>query len=595
MDESKLVALDIECYQNYLLIMFKKLASGKVIYFDMHNDSKLNTKPILKILNDYTITTFNGIGYDKLILDAALSNFSNRNIYRVSCAIIKERRMSWDIMKDHGITEHKFNHIDVMNIAPLKASLKIYSGRIHCCKMQDLPIEPDEIIKVDHQIVDLIEYCENDLDNTISLYDELLPSISLRILMSKKYGIDMRSMSDAQIAEAIFKHELEKTYGMTLNKVKLQDDITYQYKAPNNLKFKSLKLKDLLAMFQSIKFKLDYSGHIIAPDELKNLHLKIGATSYSLGVGGLHSREKKRSCFSDNDYILRDYDVAAYYPNIIINNKLAPAHLGEPFRQIYAGIVRERLAAKKRKDVPADKCLKIVINGTFGKLGSKWSKIYAPELMLMTTLTGQLTLLMLIERLELKGVNVISGNTDGIIVKMRPNQIDLVESMIADWELDTDYYMDSTDYISIHNRSVNDYFALTKNGIKAKGATYGEPALSKNPSNIICAEAVKQYVIDGTPIFETVKTCKDIRKFVTIRTVKGGAVKDGVLIGKAIRWYYGSNELDAIFYRKNDNIVPRTAGAVPIMQLPDTLPDDLDYDWYIKECNKMLTDIGYHN
>jgi hypothetical protein len=28
------------------------------------------------------------------------------------------------------------------------------------------------------------------------------------------------------------------------------------------------------------------------------------------------------------------------------------------------------------------------------------------------------------------------------------------------------------------------------------------------------------------------------------------------------------------------------------MELPDTFPTDIDYDWYLKECNEMLTGIG---
>ena len=43
-----------------------------------------------------------------------------------------------------------------------------------------------------------------------------------------------------------------------------------------------------------------------------------------------------------------------------------------------------------------DSSKKIQINGSFGKLGSKYSLLYAPDLLLQTTITGQLALLMLI-------------------------------------------------------------------------------------------------------------------------------------------------------------------------------------------------------
>jgi DNA polymerase elongation subunit (family B) len=58
--------------------------------------------------------------------------------------------------------------------------------------------------------------------------------------------------------------------------------------------------------------------------------------------------------------------------------------------------------------------MKIAANGVFGKLGSPWSILYAPHLMVAVTLTGQLALLMLIERAERMGISVVSANTDGV-------------------------------------------------------------------------------------------------------------------------------------------------------------------------------------
>jgi len=95
-----------------------------------------------------------------------------------------------------------------------------------------------------------------------------------------------------------------------------------------------------------------------------------------------------------------------------------------------------------------------------------------------------------------------------------------------------------------------------------------------------------------TPIIKTINTCKDITKFTSIRTVNGGALKDGKEIGKVIRWYYGKNELTDIYYKTSGNKVPRSDGAVPLMDLPKQLPDDIDYNWYIDESNKFLKEIG---
>src|SRR3546814_20084786 len=96
---------------------------------------------------------------------------------------------------------------------------------------------------------------------------------------------------------------------------------------------------------------------------------------------------------------------------------MEPPLLRGLFRQIYAGIVDQRLAAKKAGDKTASDGLKIVVNGSFGKTMDPYSCLYYPELGIQTTVTGQLSLLMAIEEFELKGIKVINANTDGIVVK----------------------------------------------------------------------------------------------------------------------------------------------------------------------------------
>jgi hypothetical protein len=32
---------------------------------------------------------------------------------------------------------------------------------------------------------------------------------------------------------------------------------------------------------------------------------------------------------------------------------------------------------------------------------------------------------------------------------------------------------------------------------------------------------------------------------------------------------------------------------MPLMDLPDTFPSDVDYDWYITEAESILKEVGY--
>jgi hypothetical protein len=84
------------------------------------------------------------------------------------------------------------------------------------------------------------------------------------------------------------------------------------------------------------------------PDELAKAQIKIGDTEYSLGIGGLHSCEKSQFIRCDAEHVLAEMDVASYYPNIILQQNLAPKSMGAPFLKVYQSIVDRRLASKKR-------------------------------------------------------------------------------------------------------------------------------------------------------------------------------------------------------------------------------------------------------
>lgn len=618
MDHEKLLTCDVECYTNYFLIMFRRVSSGDIIYFEKFNGSELNRQNILHIINKYTIITFNGNSYDQVIIEASCQGFSNESLKKITDYLIVGKdgkgNQAWQARKQFGIGRMEFDHIDLIEVAPLKASLKIYGGRLHSPKMQDLPIAPDAIIQ-EEDLPDMRKYCGNDLDVTERLFLQLESELDLRAKMSEEYGVDLRSKSDAQIAEAVIKKEMDNNYGFIPKRPKVAVGTEYYYRAPNNLVFKSEILQDVFRQYTTRPFIVGNSGHVDFnfemvesdrkksgknkgefPDNKKKLQFVIGNTKYTVGTGGLHSCEKSIRHTNEGG-ILRDYDVASYYPRIILNNRLYPKHIGEPFLDIYNSIVERRLKAKREGDKVVNESLKITINGSFGKFGSKWSCLYSPDLMMQVTVTGQLSLLMLIERLELAGISVVSANTDGIVTKMKPEQESTAEEIVEDWQFDTDYEMESTDYISLNSRDINNYIAVKSSGGKGKGAYSDQREhyykLRTNPSNDICKEAVKAFLQDGKPIEETIRDCQDITKFLNLRTVNGGAVKDGQVIGKAIRWYYGAYELDAIYYSTNGNKVPKSDGGVPLMDLPNKFPEDVDLNWYIGEAKRILKDIGW--
>lgn len=581
------VALDIETYKDYFLAMFKSAENGKTWAFEMFPGKKLDATAIKGVLKRNRIITFNGNSFDLPLLNAALTGADCAQIKRYCDQIIVEGLAHWHLGLE---APAGVDHIDLIEVAPGKAGLKMYGGRMHCPTMQDLPISPSASIDPLQRSL-LKTYCENDLDLTIMLFNRLKDQIALREQMTKEYGEDLRSKSDAQIAEAVIKNKIREMTGKTIGKARIPPGTKFKYKAPPFIMFRTPKLNDVLTQIVGMEFVLDKNGRPQCPP-LEDFAIKIGTSTYRMGIGGLHSSESKAVHYADENTHLIDRDVASYYPSIILNCGLYPKHIGEKFLDVYGDIVARRLAAKKAKDAVTADSLKITINGSFGKFGSQFSVLYSPDLLIQTTVTGQLALLMLIESLEIEGVPVVSANTDGIVMKCPAEKLTVADDVVAVWEFITSFATEATHYTALYSRDVNNYVAVKPDGkVKTKGA-YATTGLMKSPAAEICIDAVVAFMVNDTPVEKTIYSCSDIRKFVSIRQVKGGGEYQGTPLGKVARWYYAHGSTSAIRSISNGNKVATTDGCIPLMTLPSAIPDDLDRHRYVAIAKNMLADIG---
>ena len=601
---------DIESYPNYFLIAFECITTGKVIYFeefvvDGVTVITYDRRKLLWVIENFCQISFNGIGYDAAIAALAIAGFGPEELQQATYEIIVEQSRPSDVLRSRRVKKLQFDHIDLIEVAPLRASLKIYAGRLHTKRMQDLPFIPGT--RLSHaQMLIVRWYCLNDLAGTKRLHNSLIEQLDLRATMSAEYRIDLRSKSDAQIAEAVIGFAVADLNGARCQRPEIPVGTAYHYKVPHNLRYSTPLMNWVLSVVANAWFIVGESGSIVMPAELAELKINIANSVYQMGIGGLHSTESGAVHTASDDYVLRDVDVESYYPRIILNQELFPQHLGRAFLQVYKTIVERRIAAKEAGNKVVADSLKITINGSFGKFGSKWSILYAPDLLIQTTISGQLYLLMLIERLELAGINVVSANTDGVVIKIHKTMYSTYEAIVQQWRVDTGFKTEETRYSALYSRDVNNYIAvyekpIEKNGkftyAKFKGA-YSNSGLSKNPANYACVKAVQDLLIHRKPIEQSIRENKDIRDFVSVRTVKGGAVKvwedgDTEYLGKSIRWYYAAGVSGELVYALSGNKVPRSDGAKPCMDLPDEFPNDIDYDWYIKESEKILVEIGY--
>lgn len=652
---------DTECFPNYWLLKFRP-KGGQAYGFRLRAGQSFDlvTAARIRLLFDaYCSVSFNGNYYDVPMITSALIGYTAEQLKWQNDRIIVEKVKPWEL----GLPEWRpADHIDVMEVAPGAGSQKQYAGRIHCKTMRDLPYDPGHYV-TEAEIVEVDTYCENDLAVLEALFDALQPQIHQREALGKRYGLDLRSKSDAQVAEAVLKRRCEQATGRRIFKPEIDWNLKFRYKVPAFISYATPQLQRALELVQQSIFTIGPSGAVEMPPQLDGLEIVINQSTYKMGIGGLHSQEKKLVAVSNETHQIRMPDVASYYPNLILNSGEWPPALGQSFLVEYGAIKDERLAAKalqgklkKAGDTKSHEYAearvgneggKIMINGTFGKTGSPYSVLFAPTMLIQTTVTGQLSLLMLIEWHELYGIPVISANTDGIVIACPRDKLQVSEYLIAEWQRRTGLEMETDDYVALYARDVNNYFAIkTPDDVKRKGE-YAKAGLAekKNPDVEICADAVAEFLAKGVPVEYTIAACRDITKFVTIQKVNGGGVKmwgegprkgarvmdmvgtlqangwtkegrkwrkgDSVTdaatayqscfapqtpeyLGKVVRWYYGTRSPGPIVYASNGNTVSLSYGARPCMTLPDEFPDDVDYAWYVGKAEAMLKDIGFY-
>lgn len=590
---------DTECYEDYFAAGFRNLVTNKVDWIELTPGGQLDARKLRWILENVPLRGFNSDRYDEIMVALAIGGCDNHVLKLCSDDMIVRGKFGIELLRQYRCHRIQFKEsVDLMEIAPGKGGLKIYMSRIAERRLQDLPFAPYITLgEVRRPIVR--HYMHNDTSGTGALAIALKGEIELRAQMSQQYGVNLLAASDAKIAETVLRTMYERKTGERAHKNKVPVGTAYKYEAPSYLKFRTPVMNQVFNLIKDTWFVVGESGKIGLPKELTKFKIRIGKGVYTLGIGGLHSNEKKTAHHTDEDYELVDADVESFYPRVIINQGLYPKHLGPALLEVYEEIVNTRVAAKAAGDIVTSDSLKIVINSSFGKFGNKHSILYSPDFVIQTTVTGQLSLLMLIDALESVGIEVVSANTDGIITKARRDQIELRDRIFAWWQKECGFKLEYTKYKAVYSRDVNNYYAIgygfNKDGspkIKRKGA-YAEESLKTTPSANICSDAVSKFLLDGTPLEDTIIACNDIRKFVIVQTVDGGAIWKDQYLGKVARWYWSNaGDRERLIGAKKGSKVPMSDDSRPLMDFYDEFPQDINFDAYIQHAHGILKSIG---
>jgi DNA polymerase elongation subunit (family B) len=588
--------LDTECYPNYFLIVLKSL-DGQILEFEYDHETSFDKAQLVNILSRDLTIGFNSRFYDiPMIMRFIKENDkpTNDQLKRLSDELILSDN-SFNIISNNFLwTPRKWNHIDIIRVLPSKGSLKMYGARIHTRKLQDLPYDPSKVLTREEKNI-LKDYCINDVDITrdlylqiqdelrirhevgISIYEKI--SIDLQKYYYDRFGVDIRSKSDADIVEICFK--------LKFNDVSIpkEQHLSFKYKPPHYISYYNENITNILK--EITEFDFTDKTNLKKDVSFVGREIKTKTNSFTIGIGGLHSKEESLAVIKTDDEFLIDVDVTSYYPSIIINNGIYPSNIGKEFLYLYKLWRDRRLKIKDKTSTPS-KFYKIVLNGTFGRFGYRKSILYDLEKMIQITITGQLCLLMLIEELEKHDFDIISGNTDGLTVRGKISNTDKFNEVLEKWEFLTGFELEKTHYDRIYIRDVNNYLAIKSDGgVKTKGFLSMND-LSRNAHLGIVKKAVKNYLTNEYPIENTIKNGVK-EDYILTKKTKFGANFRGEYLGKVVRWYYRTDG-DYIFNMKGHK-VPDANNCYPIMNLDDEMVN-IDYGRYYQETIKTLKTIG---
>lgn len=533
--------------------------------------------------------------YDNLILEAIIKG---QDPYLMSKNIINAKYKPWGNLP--------IISYDLMNCRQKKLSLKltelIAGKNIHTSEVDfniDRPLTIEE-----KQLTD--GYNRSDLDQTLYNFNKFYSDLELRLEIIKEFNLPV--IQGLKATEA-------KIAAMALDNAQKIEGIEYQLIKPTMYSTLQLKNQELINFY----LNEDFRKGIIKTINICNAELNIGA-------GGLHSSLKK-VYFDKILYV----DVSGYYNLVMINYDLLPRSVSEKGKQLYEMMYHEQLRLKKI-DPRKRKVYKTILLAVFGAMNNPGCDFYDPQKALLVTITGQLFMADLLEKLDEAnlGVTVVQTNTDGIFLGLEDwNNEQKVINIIESWEKRTGFTAKKEHIEKLFQRDVNCYLCLEDNEVTFKGEAVKNYDISdKGYSNrdifdskeppIIAQGIINCLLKDITPEDMVNNNKENLRLFqypckkntfdytqYEIYDKLGNIVGCTKLQGIDRAFAYKNNDYIGMVYKyKNDKGKLKKA---KVANLPDSIficncdinnhdtyeaiKDIIDYDYYVKRIYERLNEF----
>lgn len=226
--------------------------------------------------------------------------------------------------------------------------------------------------------------------------------------------------------------------------------------------------------------------------------------------------------------------------------------------------------------------------------------------MLSVTINGQLLIMMLCEELELNGIEVVSANTDGIVVKLHKKDKTKFDEIAANWKAITKFEADAEEYKCYINRDINNYIVQELNGkITYKGVLNPRmylDNLQKGYDMPIVSKAVADFFIYGKPVMESLYECKNILDFCKSQNIGRQFIveysdENGTVEVQRNTRFYVSNKGGSIYkvdkLKGTKNNLCASHKVIIINTLDDKRIEyrNICYNYYYNECLKIIDPI----
>ena len=604
---------DIETFPNFFCVTFKDPKSQQIKKFIIFEEINQGEE-LFKFIQNNSSSWF--IGYNSFYYDNQILNFLYRHSFETCMSSSEDltksiNRLSYEIITN-GSIDYKYNmpfkHLDLMKVGRYKKSLKLLGVNLKWHKLQDLPIPPYSLVEK-NQVNLILEYNLNDVLITEQLYYHLKDSIKFRHELSQIYELDLYNESDTGIADKILEKIYSESTGLSPRSFKgLRTErkfVKFDWVVFKDIHFDTIELDTLL---ESVKSHTYYKDQPFFSKKIT-----FANKTYKMGIGGLHSEDDPKLFEEDEHTCIVDADIGSMYPTTMINNRLAPEHLGGKFLKNFTKIRNDRLEEKEKGNKTKSEGLKLIMNSAIGKTLNKYSFLYDPLVNLQITVNGQLYILMLIEKLVKNGFEIISANTDGITALVKRNKLNEYYKICKDWENQHRYSLEYVYYKKYICRDVNNYLAIREDGsVKEKGVftktiakkfNNSTDPLSRGWNKPIVSKALFEYFVNNIPIEDTIKNCTDIYDFCIAKKIdekftnEYHSIKNGQytkdILQKSIRYYVSTNggNLFKVDYKTGDTENYEVNKKVTIFNDYFEGNYHIDYGYYINSAQKIIDEI----